>query len=31
MFFSEKIEKKCVVPLEPPNENGRAIDFDHFS
>jgi hypothetical protein len=23
-------QKVCVVPLEPPDGNGRAVDFDHL-
>jgi hypothetical protein len=31
MFKKNDSAKKCVAPLEPPDANGRAVDFDHFS
>jgi hypothetical protein len=33
MFYvlKKRFGQKKIVPLEPPDENGRAVDFDHFS
>jgi hypothetical protein len=32
MFYvlKKRFGQKKIVPLEPPDENGRAVDFDHF-